>query len=131
MTMKRILRSAAAEAIRAHLWQPHPPGPLGGRPWTMGRELQIFDSLAHFVDPLELIGALAHVRAIANTKGPARLTWLIHPQRGPALLARALAAFHASEPTQTPHLAHRGPRRGGDLERIRVEIYDAMKDRAE
>ena len=73
MTMKRILRSAAAEAIRAHLWQPHPPGPHGGRPWTMGRELDIFDRLvSHGWDPVELLGAIAHIRTVAGTTGPAR-----------------------------------------------------------
>ncbi len=119
MTMTRILRSAAAEAIRAHLWQPHPPGPLGGRPWTMGRELQIFDRLvSHGWDPLELLGAIEHVRAVANTRGPARLTWLVHPQRGRALLSRCVAAYHASQPPQAPP----GPSRGGGFTRISVEL---------
>ena len=112
------IHALAAVAIRRHLWQPEPPGPLGGRTWTMGRELQIFDALTHFVDPVELLGAIEHVRAITNTQGPARLTWLIHPQRGPALLARALAAFHASEPNPKGV----GPSRGGGFARLSVEL---------
>lgn len=118
MTIKRILRAAAADAIRHYLWQPTAPGPLGGRPWTMGRELRIFDQLCKHMDPLELIGAIAHVRALAGTEGPARLTWLTHRQRGQALLSRCVAAFHASQPTQAPP----GPPRGGGFARVSVEL---------
>lgn len=114
----RLTHRLAAHAIRRHLWQPGAPGPLGGRPWTMARELQIFDRLARHTDALELIGAIAHVRAIAGTRGPIRLTWLIHRQRGQALLSRALAASHASEPTQAPP----GPPRGGGFARLSVEL---------
>ena len=107
----------AAAAIRRHLWQPGPPGPLGGRPWTMGRELQVFDRLvAHGWDPVELLGAIEHIRTITGTTGPARLTWLVHPQRGLALLTRAVAAYHAAQATTPPQ----GPPRGGGLSRISV-----------
>ena len=116
--MKRILRAAAAEAIRAYLWQPHPPGPLGGRPWTMGRELEIFDRLiSRGVDPLVLLGAIEHIRTITGTTGPARLSWLVHRQRGAALLSRAVAAYHAAHSTPPPQ----GPPRGGGFSRISVE----------
>ena len=85
----------------------------------MGRELQIFDRLvSHGWDPLELLGAIEHVRAVANTRGPARLTWLVHPQRGRALLSRCVAAYHASQPPQAPP----GPSRGGGFTRISVEL---------
>jgi len=113
------IHALAAVAIRRHLWQPGPPlAPVAGRPWTMARELQIFDRLAREMDPLELLGALAHVRALAGTTGPARMTWLIHPQRGRALLSRAVAAFHAAQPTLAPP----GPSRGGGFSRISVEL---------
>ena len=114
----RNARRLAAAAIRRHLWQPWHPGPHGGRPWTMGRELEIFDRLSVQHDPLDLVGAIAFIRPIAGTDGPARLTWLIHPQRGAALLTQAKAAFHASEPTLAPP----GPPRGGGLHRIAVEL---------
>lgn len=111
--------AAAAVAIRRHLWQPGPPGPLGGRPWTMARELQVFDRLvSHGWDPVELLGAIEHIRTITGTTGPARLTWLVHPQRGPALLSRAVAAYHAAQPIQAPQ----GPPRGGGFARISVEL---------
>lgn len=118
----RLTHRLAAAAIRQHLWQPGPPGPLGGRPWTMARELQIFDRLARHTDPLELVGALAHVRALTNTTGPARMTWLIHAQRGPALLCRALAAFHASQPLASPSAPPGGHHRGGGFARVAVEL---------
>ena len=107
----------AAAAIRRHLWQPGPPGPLGGRPWTMGRELEIFDRLiSRGVDPLVLLGAIEHIRTITGTTGPARLSWLVHRQRGAALLSRAVAAYHAAQATTPPQ----GPPRGGGLSRISV-----------
>lgn len=108
----------AAAAIRRHLWQPGPPGPLGGRAWTMGRELQIFDRLNRHVPAHELLGAIEHIRTLTGTTGPARLTWLVHPQRGRALLSRAVAAYHAAQPTQAPP----GPPRGGGLHRLSVEL---------
>ncbi len=116
-----MTHALAAAAIRRHLWQPEPPGPLGGRPWTMARELQVFDRLiAHGWDRDELLGAIEHVRAIANTKGPARMTWLVHPQRGRALLSRAVAEYHRSLPPLPRLLAD-----------IRRDIYDGLKDRDE
>ncbi len=117
----RLTHRLAAAAIRDHLWQPHPPGPLGGRPWTMARELQIFDRLARDHDPLVLVGAIAHVRRLTNTRQPARLTWLVHRHRGPALLSRAVAAFHASQdlPQSQPPRGNHG---GGGLARISVEL---------
>ena len=117
----KLTHRLAAAAIRRHLWQPGPPGPLGGRPWTMGRELQIFDRLARHMDPLELVGAIEYVRTITGTTGPARLTWLVHRQRGPALLARAVAAFHEN---QAPPGAHRG----GGFTRISVELPPPQPD---
>ena len=117
----RLTHRLAAAAIRKHLWQPTKPGPLGGRPWTMARELQIFDRLAREVDPLELVGAIEHIRRLTNTRGPARMTWLIHPQRGRALLSRALGAFHASQPLASPPGPSEGPHRGGGFTRISVE----------
>lgn len=144
--MKRILRSAAAEAIRAHLWQPTAPGPLGGRPWTMGRELEIFDRLCKDHDPVELLGAIEYVRDITHTQGPARLTWFLHPERGHALLSRCLAWTRQYQDNRAhvpgPYSDTSRPR-GRGFTRISVEspppnrrdisreIYDAMKDRAE
>ena len=114
----RLTHRLAAAAIREHLWQPWPPPPLGGRPWTMGRELQIFDQLARHVDPIELIGAIEHVRAVTCTQGPIRMTWFVQAQRGRALLSRAIASHHATEAFQAPP----GPPRGGGFVRLAVEL---------
>ncbi len=110
-------RAFLAREIRYELWQPVAPGPLGGRPWTMGREFEIFERLSKDHDPFELVGCLMHVRPITRTTGPARLTWLIHPQRGAALLSRCLAAFHVTQEWQAPP----GAPRGGGFTRISVE----------
>ena len=111
----KLTRRLAAEAIRRHLWQPTPPGPLGGRPWTMARELQIFDRLTRTADALEVLGAIENIRAVTGARGPIRLTWFIHRQRGRALFSRSVAAYHAS--TAPP-----GAPRGGGLDRVTVGL---------
>lgn len=110
----RLTHRLAAQAIRRHFWQPIQPGPLDGRPWTMARELQIFDRLARDFDPLELIGAIEKARGVLGTDSPMRMTWFIRIDRGRALLTRSVAAFHSQAPP--------GPPRGGSLERFTFEL---------
>ncbi len=111
-------RSRAAALIRLHFWRPTRPGPTrDGRAWTMARELEIWTRLARHHDPAELNGAITQVRPLTGTTKPIRMTWLIRRGRGPALLCRAVAAWHASEqppPTQAT--------RGGELRRFTVDL---------
>ncbi len=69
------LRGDAAALIRKHLWQStKAPPSRDGRPWTMGRELSMWNALVREGnDPEEVNGAITNVRALTNISGPMTL----------------------------------------------------------
>ncbi len=70
------LRGEAASLIRTYLWRSsNPPRSRDGRPWTMGRELSIWNALvAEGNDPEEINGAIMKVRGLmTRVSGPMTL----------------------------------------------------------
>ena len=80
---KQLMGEAAA-LIRTNLWQGTVPPPSPDkRPWSMGRELNIWKRLvAGGFKPEEINGAISVIRTVRPYDGKMRLTWFYWYKRG-------------------------------------------------
>lgn len=69
------LRGEAASLIRTYLWlSERPPQSRDSRPWTMGRELSMWNALVREGnDPEAINGAITLVRKMIRIQGPMTL----------------------------------------------------------
>lgn len=69
------LRGEAASLIRTYLWRSErPPKSRDARPWTMGRELSMWNALVREGnDPEQINGAIMTVRSLTRITGPMTL----------------------------------------------------------
>jgi hypothetical protein len=62
-----VLRSEAVPLIKLHLWgSRHPPTSPDGRPWTIARDLNIWNRLVTGFKPAHVNGAITVVRKLRH-----------------------------------------------------------------
>lgn len=104
------LMGEAAALIRTELWlsSKPPPGMVGGRPWTMNRDLSIWKILVEKgkFEPYEINGAITQVRRLKpDWTGPLRMTifyWMRKNENGvhfnaTPFLMECIGSFRKSE----------------------------------